>query len=44
MDDTSAWWPEFNSVFFRCRLKEIEDLLVTRNRLWKVGVSTFFSL
>jgi len=44
MDDASAGWPELNSVLLRRRLEEIENLLVTRYRLWKVGVGAFFSL
>lgn len=44
MDDASARWPELDSVLLRRRLEEIENLLVTRYRLWKVGVGAFFSL
>jgi len=44
MDDTGAWWPELNSVLLRRRLEEIENLLVARYRLWKVGIGAFFSL
>ena len=44
MDDASTRWPELDSVLLRRRLEEIENLLVTRYRLWKVGVGAFFSL